>query len=77
MEDILQIAYISARSGENELLQLKLLSVLLKTIFAYSTYIVKVITLLIQSLVNSVNINIYRVSILDEALYYKQLGFQR
>lgn len=57
MEGILLIAYLCARAGENELLLLNFLPVLLKTVFAYSIYIVTMITSLIQSLINSFDIS--------------------
>lgn len=56
MKGILLTAYTSARSGENEFLLFHFLPLLLKTIFAYSMYAVKMITLLIESLINLISI---------------------
>lgn len=68
---------ISATSGENEFLLLLSFTNLLRTIYAYSIYTaVKRITLLIQSLTNSFDTLIFE-SVVDEALCYKHLGFQR
>lgn len=58
MNGILLTAYIFTISEENGLSLLNLLPIFMKIIFTYSTYIVKTINLLIQSLINLFDTNI-------------------